>query len=145
MPRKGGSRVVRDNGPNWGLAFGSASFLIVWLLGFLNGLSIEVIALRSCVATIMGSLVGILFGQVLQGIKTLKDEQAKGQKVDFTLPAEDDELTMPLPGASAETLSSVVPQASSPATPAPSKNAAEAFQPLDFKQAARQIQNTMKE
>lgn len=134
---------MKDNGPNWGLAFGSASFLIVWLLGFLTGISIEVIALRSCVATMLGALVGILFGQVIQGVRTLKDEPAKGQKVDFTLPADDDELLVPKPGPSADERTRVVPQA--PAAPGPSNNADEAFQPLDFKQAARQIQNTMKE
>ena len=127
---------MRDNGPNWGLAFGSGSFLIVWLLGFLANISIEVVALRACVATIMGSLVGIVFGQVLRGIQTLKNEQAKGVKVDFTLPADEEELVVPPPGAPDER-SAVVPQAA----PAP----AEAFQPLDFKQAARQIQSTLKE
>lgn len=134
---------MKDSGPNWGLAFGSASFLIVWLLGFLANISIEVIALRACVATIVGSLVGIVFGQVLRGVQSLKDEQVKGQKIDFTLPADDMELTVPPPGPAAPgERTGVVPQAS-PATP--SANPAEAFQPLDFKQAARQIQNTMKE
>jgi hypothetical protein len=134
---------MKDSGPNWGLAFGSASFLIVWLLGFLANISIEVIALRACVATIVGSLVGIVFGQVLRGVQSLKDEQVKGQKVDFTLPADDLELTVPPPGQTVPgERTGVVPQAS-PTTP--SANPAEAFQPLDFKQAARQIQNTMKE
>lgn len=136
---------MKDNGPNWGLAFGSASFLIVWLIGFLTGLSIEVIALRSCVATMLGALVGILFGQVLRGVQTLKDDLGKGRKVDFTLPADDDELLVPKPGPSADERTSVVPQAPGAAAPGPSNNTAEAFQPLDFKQAARQIQNTMKE
>lgn len=135
---------ARDSGPNWGLAFGSGSFLIVWLLGFMANVSIEVIALRACVATILGSLVGILVGQVAQGIQALKDDQTKGKKFDFTVPADDAELAGPL-GAHADSdeRTSVVPQAAG--VPNPSTNAAEAFQPLDFKQAARQIQNTMKD
>lgn len=134
---------MKDSGPNWGLAFGSASFLIVWLLGFLANISIEVIALRACVATILGSLVGLMFGQVLRGIQTIKNDTAKGSTVDFTLPADELELSVPPPGAGMPgDLSGTVPQAS-PTTP--SANPAEAFQPLDFKQAARQIQNTMKE
>ncbi|MNY71039.1 hypothetical protein D3C86_2092950 [compost metagenome] len=59
-------------------------------------------------------------------------------KVDFTLPADEEELTLPAPGP-AEERTAVVPQA------APAPDAIEAFQPLDFKQAARQIQSTMKE
>jgi hypothetical protein len=139
---------VKDSGPNWGLAFGSASFLIVWMLGFLTGLSVEVIALRACVATMLGSLVGLLFGQVIAGIKAVKDDPTKGTKVDFTVAADDDDLDellkspVPAPGERTAT----VPQTSpAPGLSAPSANTAEAFQPLDFKQAARQIQNTMKE
>jgi hypothetical protein len=93
----------------------------------------------------LGSLVGIVFGQVLQGIRTLKDDQAKGQKVDFTLPADDDELSVNVPAPTGDERTSVVPQAPGTAAAGPSNTTAEAFQPLDFKQAARQIQNTMKE
>ena len=53
---------MKDRGPNWGLAFGSASFLIVWCLGFLSNVAVETIALRSCVATILGAVTGLLMG-----------------------------------------------------------------------------------
>ena len=133
---------MRDSGPNWGLAFGSASFLIVWCLGFLSGLSIEVIALRACVATMVGALVGLVFDQTLRGIRAIQEDQSKGSKVDFTVPAGDDELpASPAADRSPSEPSertSVVPQASDDAP-------GEAFQPLDFKTAARQIQSTMKE
>jgi hypothetical protein len=139
---------VKDSGPNWGLAFGSASFLLVWTLGFLAGLSVDVIALRACVATMLGSLVGLLFGQVLAGIKAVKDETPKGSQIDFTVAADDDldELLKPgAAGAMGAERTATVPAAATPGPSAPSVNTAEAFQPLDFKQAARQIQNTMKE
>jgi hypothetical protein len=122
--------------------------LIVWTLGFLTGLSVEVIALRACVATMLGSLVGLLFGQVIAGIKAVQADPGKGTKVDFTVDSDDDDLDelLKAPVSAPAERTATVPQASSvPGPSAPSANTAEAFQPLDFKQAARQIQNTMKE
>lgn len=142
---------MKDRGPNWGLAFGSASFLIVWCLGFLSNVAVETIALRSCVGTILGAVIGMLVGQTLEGLRTLRTETAKGSKVDFTVPAAADELTATDAPAAGATTTSTAPGASPAATSAsttvPEAPAAVGpdFKPIDFKSAARQIQATMKE
>lgn len=127
---------MKRRGPNWGLGFGSGSFLIVWCLGFLANLPIDVIAMRACVAVILGALVGIMVGQMIEGLQTIRDDlvrsEQKGTQIDFTLPATEDELIMP----GATSAEGRVPQAAG--TP-------ETFQPLDFKQAARQVQSMSKE
>lgn len=146
---------MKDRGPNWGLAFGSASFLIVWCVGFLSNVAIETIALRACAATILGALVGIVFGQTLEGVRSLRAEVLKGSQVDFTVKADPDELT---PVGAESTVPAAAGPASStaPGTAAPSGAASATvpdaspavgpdFKPLDFKSAARQIQATMKE
>lgn len=142
---------MKDRGPNWGLAFGSASFLIVWCLGFLSNVAVETIALRSCVATILGALVGLVVGQTVEGLRTLRKESQKGSQVDFTVPAGADELAP----AGAEATVPAAPSTTAPgmgapagaATTVPEASAATGpdFKPLDFKAAARQIQATMKE
>ena len=124
-------QLTPNQEPNWGLAFGSGSFLLVWCIGILASVPIEIVAVRTAIATVLGAGVGLLFGKVIVGLKAMFDEPAKGGSVDFTVPASDDELL----GASE--LSSVVPQADS-AEPAP-------FEPLDFKVAARQVQSLMQE
>lgn len=133
---------MKDRGPNWGLAFGSGSFLIVWLLGFLSHVPIETIALRACVATMMGAVVGMMVEQTLEGIRSLKEDMKKGQQVDFTVQADDDEAAPPAEAASA---SRTVPAAPPPAPPPAPAADDGGFAPLDFRQTARQVQATVKE
>ena len=113
---------MRSKGPNWGLAFGSASFLIVWLLGLLANVPIDVVSVRATIATILGAVVGLLLGQAVEGLAALmKQVPTKGQRVDFTVASDDNELHMP----PASELERIVPEAS----PHPK---AKVFQPLDF-------------
>ena len=153
---------MKDRGPNWGLAFGSASFLIVWCLGFLANVAIETIAMRACVATMVGALLGIVVGQTLEGLRAMRAEVLKGSQVDFTVaenltpPAAGHEASAAqagatVPAAPAGTTSSAVPGTAAPSgaasatVPDASPAVGPDFQPLDFKSAARQIQATMKE
>lgn len=137
---------MSKRGPNWGLAFGSGSFLLVWSLGFMANVPIEVVAVRATMATILGAMVGILFGQTVSGLRTMyKDGPKKGGKVDFTLPADDLELTVPpvlkdMPQASADKPGSAA-TAKVPAAPAPEAG----FQPLDLKKAARHVETMIQE
>lgn len=134
---------MKERGPNWGLAFGSGAFLIVWSLGFLSGVPIEVIAMRACVATMLGAVLGIVVDQTLEGIRSLKEDLKKGSQVDFTVPASADETQAP--STDPTVLSQRVPQAPPPEAAPPSPNAADGFTPLDFKQAARTVSAAMKE
>ncbi|MFP5503470.1 MAG: hypothetical protein ACLGIN_13355 [Candidatus Sericytochromatia bacterium] len=137
---------MKDRGPNWGLAFGSGSFLIVWSLGFLSGVPIEVIALRACIATMLGAVLGIVVDQTLEGIRSLKEDLKKGSQVDFTVPASAEE-TVPQAPPTPESASQRVPQAPPSAAEAPGvpPPADDGFAPLDFKQAARQVQASLKD
>lgn len=123
---------MNDREPNWGLAFGSGAFLLVWCLGFTSGVPIEVVAVRAAMATILGALVGILVGQTLGALRRLAVNPPKGAKVDFTLPAEEDSL---------KTLVEERKVARAEAPPEP----AAAFEPLDFKKAARHVETVIKE
>ena len=123
---------MKAKGPNWGLAFGSGSFLVVWLLGLSANVTIEVVAVRATIATIIGAAVGMLLGQTIEGLhKYANTPPAKGHQIDITLPADEAELRVPPPGE----LERVVP----------AEPAGESFKPLDFKKAARQVQTGMKE
>lgn len=142
---------MKDRGPNWGLAFGSGSFLIVWSLGFLSGVPIEVIALRACIATMLGAVLGIVIDQTLEGIRSLKEDLKKGSQVDFTVPASAEETgTAPQTPSTPESASQRVPQAppaaaEGPGVPPPPASGTDGFAPLDFKQAARQVQASLKD
>jgi len=143
---------MRNKEPNWPLAFGSGSFLLVWLVGFSSGLSLETVAVRGLIGALLGAAVGFGVGHTLTGLKALKREVAKGQRIDFTLQGDEEEPLAPLgaegPLAAAATapappsepdLNRTVPQA------APAPAASESFQPIDFKQAAKQVHGMIQE
>lgn len=126
---------MKRNGPNWGLAFASGSFLIVWCLGFLAQLPIEVVAVRAAIAVLLGAVVGLLVGRMLEVLARMQElaaqSAAKGLHVDFTVASDmsaDDE-------AAPDERTLVVP-----AAPIAGESG---FQPLDFKQAARHVQSSL--
>ncbi|HEY9723538.1 MAG TPA: hypothetical protein V6D47_16120 [Oscillatoriaceae cyanobacterium] len=123
---------MNDRGPNWGLAFGSGAFLLVWCVGFTSGVPIEVVAVRAAMATILGALVGILVGQTMAALRRLAVAPPKGAKVDFTLPADEEELQAPI------VEERKVAKAEAPPEPA-------GFEPLDFKKAARKVESVIQE
>ena len=137
----GGNLGVRDNEPNWGLAFGSGAFLIVWCLGFVANVPFETLMMRATVGAVLGTLLGVVVGYTLHGLRALREDlDNKGGRVDFTVG--DDEPLMPTRPAKAEAAEAppevreaVVPEATAP----------DPFQPIDFKNAAKQVQSVVPE
>ena len=135
---------MRDNEPNWGLAFGSGSFLIVWCLGIVASVPFETMMMRATVGAVLGTLLGVVVGYTISGLQALREDLDKGARVDFTV-GDDEPLLPPKPEKAAavdrashdgEVREQVVPQAE--AAPDP-------FQPIDFKHAAKQVQSVVQE
>lgn len=128
---------MRDNEPNWGLAFGSGAFLIVWCLGFVANVPFETLMMRATVGAVLGTLLGVVVGYTITGLRALREDLDKGARVDFTVGA--DEPLLPLrpekaPAPEDETRELVVPAAE-----------AEPFKPIDYKNAAKQVQSMVQE
>lgn len=131
--------IVKSRETNWGLAFGSGSFLLVWCLGHLAQVPIDVLLLRSTIGAILGALVGLLVGQTVRGLVSMYEEIDKGRQitggtVDFTVgtpEAEHAELRVP----AAPIVETKQESATDPA----------AFKPIDYKQAAKQVQSMIQE
>ena len=122
---------MRRHEPNWGLGFGSGAFLLVWCLGFLANVPMDVLVLRATIGAIAGSLVGILVGQTLQGLSAMRDSlektdaaRATGTVVDYTVSGGTDELRATVPAAG---------------------DGDEAFKPVDYKQAAKSVKHMIQE
>jgi hypothetical protein len=130
-----GARAIRNREPNWKLAFGSGSFLLVWLLGVVSSLPLDLVLFRSVIAAGLGSCLGAVVGMTLRGVLNLAKEPEKGRRVDYTVPVGTDELDL----ASAPDL----PSEASKVVPAASPQ--DVFQPIDFKQAAKHVQGLVKE
>lgn len=130
---------MRDNEPNWGLAFGSGSFLIVWCLGFVADVPFETLLMRATVGAVLGTLLGVVVGYTISGLRALREDLDKGSRVDFTV-GEDEPLLPPkpepAPTPASEVREQLVPQAE--ASPDP-------FQPIDYKSAAKQVQSVVQE
>lgn len=132
---------MRDNEPNWGLAFGSGSFLIVWCLGIVADVPFETMMMRATVGAVLGTLLGVVVGYTISGLQALREDLDKGARVDFTV-GDDEPLLPPRPEKPAATAEvgevreQVVPQAA--AEPEP-------FQPIDLKSAAKQVQSMAQE
>jgi hypothetical protein len=130
-----GARSNRDREPNWKLAFGSGSFLLVWLLGIVANLPLDLVLFRSAIAACLGACLGAVVGMTVRGVLNLAKEPDKGQRVDFTVPVGTDELNLPNAPEFPSEASKVV----AAATPA------DGFQPIDFKQAAKHVQGLVRE
>lgn len=98
--------MTRGNEPNWGLGFGSGAFLLVWCLGFLKNIPMDVLVLRATVGAIAGSLVGMLVGQTVSGLLAMRNsleraDQARttGTVVDYTVAGGPEELSATVPAA----------------------------------------------
>jgi hypothetical protein len=140
----GGENGVRDNEPNWGLAFGSGSFLIVWCLGFAADVPFETLMMRATVGAVLGTLLGVMVGYTLTGLRTLREDLDKGARVDFTVGEDEEPLLArpeaaprPTAGADGESREAVVPQAPEPEH--------DPFKPIDYKAAAKQVQSVTPE
>lgn len=137
---------MRDDEPNWGLAFACGSFLIVWCLAAWSGVSYEVMLLRGGVAAILGGGLGVLVGYTIGGIRALREGlHEKGASVDFTIA--DEEPLLPVarpaagdPDAAPEARERVVPRAAEPVGPS-----GESFQPLDLKAASKHVQSLVQD
>lgn len=135
---------MRDNEPNWGLAFGSGAFLIVWCLGFVANVPFETLLMRATVGAVLGTLLGVVVGYTINGLRALREDldKDKGGRVDFTVgddeplvPAKPDAAAAPkAPAAEDDARELVVPAAE----PDP-------FKPIDFKHAAKQVQSVVQE
>ncbi|MDB5097843.1 MAG: hypothetical protein JWM80_2264 [Cyanobacteria bacterium RYN_339] len=133
------TRIVRDREPNWKLAFGSGSFLLVWVLGLMAGVPLPWVLMRACVAAGLGLALGAVVGMTLKGLRTLAHEPPppRGGKLDVMVQddlAAEMAAEMAAEKAAETEATKVVPQA--PADP---------FQPIDFKQAAKHVQGLMSE
>lgn len=124
------------NEPNWGLGFGSGSFLLVWCLGFLANVPMDVLVLRATIGSIAGCLVGILVGQTVQGLSAMRASLEKadaarstGTVVDFTVSGGTDELRSTVPAAR-ETADG---------------SGEDGFKPVDYKTAAKSVKHMIQE
>lgn len=132
---------MREQEPNWGLAFGSGSFLIVWCLGMVSHVPFEVSLGRATVAAVLGTLLGVVVGYTLTGLKTLRSgldaTNDKGARVDFTVGEDLDPLpsekAMKDHGTDGSELSGGQVPAEQP------------FKPIDYKSSAKQVQSAAKE
>jgi hypothetical protein len=124
------SRSLGNREPNWKLAFGSVSFLLVWVLGLMAGVGLGMVLFRALTAAALGTALGAVVGMTLKGLKNLANEPPapRGGKLDVLVA---DEPAEEPPPAEA---SKVVPQAE-----------ADPFQPIDFKAAAKHVQGLVKE
>jgi hypothetical protein len=128
-------RTGPDREPNWKLAFGSGAFLLVWILGNLARVPLDTVLTRAVIGGALGAALGAVVGMTLKGLRALANEnEAKGQRVDFTVPADESELATATGEGEGEEATVVVPQAPEPA-----------FQPIDYKSAAKHIQGLMSE
>jgi hypothetical protein len=127
------SRTIRNREPNWKLAFGSGSFLLVWVLGLMAGVPLPWVLMRACIAAMLGTALGAVVGMTLRGLKSLANEPPapRGSKLDVMVT--DDAEEAPSEPAPAEA-TKVVPQAAN-----------DPFQPIDFKQAAKHVQGLVNE
>lgn len=127
---------LRDNEPNWGLAFGSGSFLIVWCLGFAAHVPFETLVMRATVGAVLGTLLGVVVGYTITGLRALREDLDKGARVDFTVG--DDEPLLPKQEQAPEGEAELV-------VPAAPGGEAEPFKPIDFKNAAKQVQSMVQD
>lgn len=139
---------MRDQEPNWGLAFGSGSFLIVWCVGFLSKVPFEDLIGRAVVAAMMGTLLGVMVGYTISGIKAMREDlDKKGHRVDFTVGDDDEPLPQPLtarPRAKTGALGDEGGEGVRERV-VPAAEGAEGFQPLDYKAQAKQVQSMVQE
>jgi hypothetical protein len=129
------SRIQRNREPNWKLAFASGFFLLVWVLGLGAGVNLGMVLFRALTAAALGWALGAVVGMTLKGLKNLANEPPppRGGKLDVMV-ADDDPLAEDAAEEAPTEASKVVPQA-----------AADPFQPIDFKAAAKHVQGLVKE
>lgn len=116
---------------SWGGIFGSGAGLITLFICFMIAVPFEVMIGRLVVASLMGSMAGVVVGWVIGAIATMKPKKGeaddKGGRVDFTVGEEQQAL-----------------RAGGAITMAPdlltTSGEVEAFQPLDLRSAAALIQ-----
>jgi hypothetical protein len=122
---------------SWGGIFGSAAGLITLFICFMINVPFEVLVGRVTVAGLLGALAGVIVGYLLGAIAAMKEKQAaegddKGGRVDFTVG--EDEPVVRAGGVTRP-----------PGERLTGGGEAEAFQPLDLKSSARQIQSLFPE
>lgn len=135
--------------PNFALAFGSVAFLGVAALAMMAGHQPETVILRAVVGGLLAAAVGALAGFVLAGISSVHQKLHKGGEVDAIL---DDDISLPPPmrpksqeELSAEVAEAIAANDAAAAASANSEAPAQNFAPIDYKQAAKQIQGMLKE
>lgn len=135
--------------PNFAMAFGSMAFLGVAGLATMAGHQPETVILRALMGAFMAAGVGALAGFVWGGVVAVGRDLHKGGEIDALV---DEELNLSPPpafraneGPSPEgpelTLGPQAAQGPAPTPEAP----AQGFAPIDYKQAAKQIQGMLKD
>lgn len=113
---------------SWGGIFGSGAGLITLFICFMINVPFEVMMGRLVVATLMGSMAGVVIGWIVAAIATMKPkpEEDKGGRVDFTV-GEDQRSTRA--GGAISFGPDLVTTGGEP----------ESFLPLDLKSSSKQI------
>ena len=118
---------------DWPVVFGSATLLLVLILGFLAGVPLQAVVIRALLAAFVGVLIGLLVSEAARGFKHLVEQPATGRHVDWVIADDLPEGAEPF-DAPVVTQERTVPQA-----------AGDGFTPIDFKHQAPQVRSMKSE
>jgi hypothetical protein len=141
-------------GPNWGLAFGAGSFLLVNALGLSHDIPVDLIAVRALTATIAGAACGVIFGKTVEAFKEILSQNTKSGGVNFALPEmgpESLDLMLDKPVNIEALVPKDIRNEEQQAEKAADKESVEkgsakvdtSFQPIDLKSASKHVQGLL--